>query len=136
MRIRSYLLAAAMFGAAAHATPASDAAQSKAETEIARILVGRVPGKPVSCVQLNQLGPSQTVDRTAIIYGQGRTLYLNRLPHGCPGLTHFTYPVVTTSLSQLCSADILTIVDQGTHMTMGSCGLGEFVPYTRVAKAR
>ena len=136
MRIRSSLLAVALLGAAAHASPANDTAQAKAEAEIAKILVGRVPGKPVSCVQLNQLGPSQTVDRTAIIYGQGRTLYLNRLPHGCPGLTHFTFPVVNTSLSQLCSSDILTIVDQGSHMTMGSCGLGEFVPYTRVAKAR
>ncbi len=136
MRIRSFLLATAMFGAAAHASPASDAASVKAEAEITRILAGRVPGKPVSCIPLTNLGPSQTVDRTAIIYGQGRTLYLNRLPNGCPGLTHFTYPVVKTSLSELCSADILTIVDQGSHMTMGSCGLGEFVPYTKPAKAR
>ena len=136
MTIRSLILAAAMLGAAAHASPASEATQVKAEAEIGKILAGRVAGKPVSCIALNRLGPSQTVDRTAIIYGQGRTLYLNRLPHGCPGLTHFTYPVVKTSLSQLCSTDILTIVDQGSHMTMGSCGLGEFVPYTKVARAR
>ncbi len=136
MRMRYFTIAAAVLGAAAHASPASDAAQAKAEAEITKILAGRVPGKPVSCIPLTNLGPSQTVDRTAIIYGQGRTLYLNRLPHGCPGLTHFSYPVVKTSLSQLCSTDILTIVDQGSHMTTGSCGLGEFVPYTKVAKAR
>lgn len=131
MPIRSLILATALLGAASQASPASDAAQVKAEAEITKILAGRVAGKPVSCVSLNQLGPSQTVDRTAIIYGQGRTLYLNRLPNGCPGLTRFTFPVVKTSLSQLCSSDIITLVDQGSHMTAGSCGLGEFVPYTK-----
>ena len=136
MCIRLLILATAMIGAVAQASPTSDAAQAKAEAEIARILAGRVAGKPVSCISIVRLGPSQTVDHTAIIYGQGRTLYLNRLSNGCPGLTHFTYPVVKTSLSQLCSADILTLVDRGSQMTMGSCGLGEFVPYTKPGTAR
>jgi len=61
----------------------------------------------------------------------------NRLPYACPQLGFeraFTY---STSLSQLCSVDIITVIVQGGGPSRGaSCGLGQFTPIsTEAAKA-
>ena len=61
----------------------------------------------------------------------------SRLPNACPQLGFeraFTY---ATSLSQLCSTDIITVIIQGGGPARGaSCGLGAFTPITgEAAKA-
>lgn len=85
-----------------------------------------------SCVQLNQIREARVVDdRTIDFYLSGREILRNILPNACPGLGFeraFTY---STSLSQLCSVDIITVIIQGGGPQRGaSCGLGSFVPYT------
>jgi hypothetical protein len=88
-------------------------------------------GKPVSCVQLNHIRETRVRDdKTIDFYMQGQKVYRNRLPHSCPQLgfeEKFSYK---TSLSQLCSTDIITVLTSPGLSTAASCGLGEFQPVT------
>ena len=63
------------------------------------------------------------------------TVLKNTLPHSCPSLGFekaFTY---ATSLSQLCSVDIISVIQQGGGPRIGaSCGLGTFVPTAVAAR--
>jgi hypothetical protein len=89
-----------------------------------------------SCVDLARIREARVVDdRTIDFYVSGREVLRNTLPNACPQLGFekaFTY---STSLSQLCSVDIITVIIQGGGPRTGaSCGLGSFVPYTPPAK--
>ena len=57
------------------------------------------------------------------------TVLKNTLPYSCPSLgleKAFTY---APSLNQLCSVDIISVIQQGGDPRIGaSCGLGTFVP--------
>ncbi len=91
---------------------------------------------PSGCIQLSQIRESRVVDDSTIDFylRDGRVLR-NTLTNACPQLGFeraFTY---STSLSQLCSVDIITVIIQGGGPRTGaSCGLGKFVPYTPVPK--
>ena len=84
------------------------------------------------CISLAAIRNTKVVDDSTIDFHMrdGRILR-NTLPHSCPSLGFeeaFTY---STSLSQLCSTDIISVVHQGGGPRLGaSCGLGSFVPYT------
>lgn len=60
-------------------TTAQSAPRLHPEQQLARILQGRVAGKPVNCVDLQNIRSTQIIDRTAIVYGAGSTIYVNRL---------------------------------------------------------
>jgi hypothetical protein len=89
-------------------------------------------GKPVSCVQLSQIQETRVRDdRTIDFVMRGRNrVYRNTLPSACPSLgfeRRFSY---ATSLSQLCSVDIITVLYANPPMRGASCGLGQFQPVT------
>lgn len=91
---------------------------------------------PSGCVQLSQIRESRVVnDSTIDFYLRDGRVLRNTLPNSCPQLGFeraFTY---STSLSQLCSVDIITVIIQGGGPRTGaSCGLGKFAPYTPVPK--
>jgi len=120
---RSFLPAAALAAFAAACAPTEKPVETAAP---AAAPVGE------SCLNLAQIRESKVVDDNTIdfIMRNGRT-YRNTLSAKCPSLGFeeaFTY---STSLSQLCSADIIRVVQQGGGPQLGaSCGLGKFVPYT------
>lgn len=119
--------------AAAMAAPVSVAAPQHKDGEAAlqTLLAGRVAGKPVSCLSMPQLGSSEVIDGTAIVYRSGARLYVNRTRD--PSSLRSDDILVTRSFSgQLCSIDTVHLVDQASHMTRGFVTLGEFVPYERV----
>ena len=63
-------------------------------------------------------------------------VYRNTLPQGCPGLNferRFSY---ATSLSQLCSVDIITVLQLPNITPGASCGLGQFQPVTLADRRR
>lgn len=124
--------AAGLLIAAMPATAAAPAPDAKAEAKLAKALAGRVPGKPVSCIQLHSIDSSEIFDHTAIVYHVGGTLYVNRPTSGLASLTNDDILVLKTSLSQLCNVDVIHLIDRGSHMPDGFVGLGEFVPYTKV----
>ena len=84
-------------------------------------------GKPVSCVPIVGLQSKVRDDRT-IDFFQGRRAWRNTLPQSCPSLGFEQAFSYATSLSQLCSSDIITVFRQGGGIPGASCGLGEFQP--------
>jgi hypothetical protein len=91
----------------------------------------RVVGEAVSCLPLTAIRSSRVHDDRTIDFDMGGgKIYRNTLPHRCSGLGFeegFTYE---TSLSQLCSSDIIYVLQRyGSEVRRGAgCGLGQFVP--------
>jgi hypothetical protein len=90
----------------------------------------------ISCVDLSRIREARVVDdRTIDFYVGNHEVLRNTLPNLCSQLGFeraFTY---STSLSKLCSGDIITVIVQGGGVHTGSsCGLGAFVPYTPIPK--
>ena len=94
-------------------------------------------GAPIDCVQIQSIrSTSVRDDRTIDFIMNGKKIYRNSLPSSCPSLgfeKRFSY---RTSLSQLCSVDIITVLwNVGSGLQPGaSCGLGKFQPMEKVAK--
>lgn len=125
--IGGMLMAAALPAASsAHAAP-----RLAPEARLAKALAGRVAGKPVDCIQLRQIQSSEIFERTAILYKSGSTWYVNRPASGANFLDRDDVLVTDTHSSNLCSIDIVRLLDSGSHFPSGSLGLGKFVPYTK-----
>ncbi len=66
-------------------------------------------GKPVSCIPLNSIRETRVRNDSVIdFYVNGRKVYRNTLPHSCPQLGFEERYSYATSISQLCSNDIIT----------------------------
>ncbi|MFT3968166.1 MAG: hypothetical protein QM690_20035 [Sphingobium sp.] len=134
MRFPSMIASGALCAAVA-LTGLSGAAQAAPartpQERLAKALDGRVAGKPVDCIYQNQIQSSQIYDKTAIVYQVGRTLYVNTPRSGGAFLDSSDILVTDTRSPQLCSIDVVRLVDQGTRFPSGTVGLGKFVPYTK-----
>ena len=136
MRKSAKLLLAPLLiaGAALAANPAFAAPNATGEEQLAKMLEGRQPGKPVSCISLNDSHDMVIIDGTAIVFGSGPVLYVNR-PTDPSSLDSDKILVTKPTGDELCNVDIVTLRER-THMMMaGTVSLGDFVPYTRVPKA-
>lgn len=102
------------------------------EEKLARQLEGRVAGEPVSCINLHTSRESQIIDRTAIVFGRGNTIYVNRPAHPS-SLDSDDIMVTEIHGSQLCSLDVVRMHDRSGGFYTGFVGLEQFVPYRRVA---
>jgi hypothetical protein len=118
-------------GSAAVAKPKLDP-----EARLARALEGRAAGEPVDCIQLSRVNSTQIIDHTAIIYDTGSTLYVNRPKSGLEQLDRWDTMVTKSYSSQLCSIDVVRLLDTGARIETGVVFLGEFVPYRRIRTAR
>ncbi|QSR17301.1 hypothetical protein [Novosphingobium sp. KA1] len=130
-----HVFAAALVTASLIAAPAAFAAKKKltGEEQLAKLLEGREAGKPVTCIQLSQSDSTVIVDKTALVYRVGRTLYVNR-PTNADRLDNDDILVTKTFSSQLCRLDTVQLHDRTSRMWSGFVGLQDFVPYTRVKK--
>ena len=92
--------------------------------------------KSPSCIELSRIRESKVVDdRTIDFILRDGTVLRNTLPYACPQLGFERAFSYSTSLSRLCSVDIITVINQGGGIRTGaSCGLGSFAPYTPVPK--
>lgn len=98
---------------------------------LAEAVKDRTAGKPVDCIPLSAIRSSRVIDRTAILYDTGRTLFVNT-PAGADLLDEDDVLVTRTHSGELCSLDIVELVDRATQTPRGSVGLGKFVPYAKV----
>jgi hypothetical protein len=124
-----------IFAAAALAAiPAAASAREKLapEEQLAKLLEGRVAGEPQNCIPLSMARSSQVIDKTAIVYRVGSTLWVNRPEGGASSLDDDDILVTKLSGSQLCSIDAVQLHDRSSHMYSGFVSLGKFVPYRRV----
>ena len=118
------ITATAIIAAIAASAPTAAIARKKPDN-----LVAKADAKEVDCVNLAQIRETKVRDDSAIDFHMtGGKIYRNTLPMSCPQLgfeEKFTYK---TSLSQLCSTDIITVLTTaGPGISRGaSCGLGHF----------
>jgi hypothetical protein len=119
-----------MAGTAAEARP-----RPTGEEQLAKLLDGRVAGKPVNCIRLNTVQSSTVIDKTAIVYGSGSTIYVQRPRTGASSLDSNDILVTQLTTPQLCSVDVVQLRDRNGHFWRGFVGLDQFVPYTRAPKA-
>ena len=104
------------------------------EEQLAKMLEGRVAGEPVSCISLWNTRDQRVIDKTAIVYGNGGTIYVNR-PTNARDLDRDDIMVTDIRGSQLCSVDIVRMHDRSGFFYTGFVGLDQFVPYRKVAVA-
>lgn len=103
------------------------------QQELDKLLEGREAGKPVNCISQWETRDMRVIDKTALVYGSGNVIYVNR-PKNADSLDDDEILVTKTNGSQLCDLDIVHTVDQSGHFTTGFVSLGEFVPYRRIRK--
>jgi hypothetical protein len=104
------------------------------EEKLAKMLEGRVAGEPERCLPMSASSDMKIIDKTAIVYGRGKTIYVNR-PSNADSLDDDEILVRTSHTAQVCSLDIVRLVERASMMEVGTIGLNEFVPYRKVAKA-
>lgn len=132
MPLHRRLIAAGMIatGAALFALQPIAIAQDNAPKR-SKVPPAEVTGEPVSCINLSQIR-STTVrdDRTIDFIMSGGKVYRNELPNQCGGLGFDRTFSYSTSLTQLCNVDIITVQQNigGGLMPGASCGLGQFTP--------
>lgn len=113
------------------AATASPSANARGETELAKLLAGRVAGQPVSCIQQRAIQSAEVIDGTAIVYRDGNRLYVNRPRNGAASLERDDILLTDTHSSELCSIDVVRLIDRSSRFERGFVGLGQFVPYVR-----
>ncbi len=91
----------------------------------------RLTGVPQSCIPLSQIRETRVRDDYTIDFIQsGGRAWRNTLPNRCSGLKSRDGFIYETSLSQLCSTDIIYVLENygGTPQRGVGCGLGTFQP--------
>jgi hypothetical protein len=125
------LVAATLAGCAPVAPP--EARNPQAEAKLQQVLAGKVPGGAMTCLPPHRANEMITIDDNTILFRRGETVYRNDPVGGCSGLGSGFYTLVTRSSGPgLCRGDIAQVADVSTGMSVGSCSLGDFVPYRPV----
>ena len=90
----------------------------------------RPVGEPVSCIPLSQVRESRVRDDWTIDFvSHGKRAWRNNLRSRCPGLRSANAITYKTSLSQLCSTDIVYVLETSPDPRRGpACSIGQFVP--------
>ena len=127
-KIISTIAAVTTAGAMLLSAPAM--AKASGEERLAKMLEGRQAGEPVSCITLFDSHNLRVIDKTALVYKTGSTIYVNR-PRDPNALRPHDVLIMKRTSSQLCKQDIVNTADQTTGMYTGSVFLGDFVPYRK-----
>ncbi|MBC2669314.1 hypothetical protein ACFOON_07565 [Novosphingobium piscinae] len=128
-----FLLAAATLAGAAGAAGA--APKLTPEQQLAKALEGRVAGKPVRCIDPRLNMNTQVIDGTAIVYGSGQTIYLQK-PVNAQSLRNDVILVADMrGGGQLCNIDVVQLHDRINWWWRGFVSMNQFVPYTKVQPA-
>jgi len=104
------------------------------EQQLAEMLKDRVAGKPVDCINLPMVSSSTVIDKTAIVYEEGSTYFVQRPRVGADSLDRDDVLVTRLTTSELCSIDTVQLHDRSSGFWRGFVGLDKFVPYTRPPK--
>ncbi len=116
------------------AVAAASCAPVDPETRADPALAGppvKVLGEARSCIQRSQIRNSRVRSDQVIDFEmRGGKVYRSVLPNRCPRLGFEEAFSYNTSINQLCSTEIIYVVEQiGGRIQRGAgCGLGRFVP--------
>ena len=115
---------------AALASPVAAEKPSRGEVRLAEMLEGRVAGEPVRCLQENQRDAVEIISRTAIVFRDGATLWVNR-PGGARMLSSSDLPVFHQYGTEVCRHDRVELHDRLGGVPGPILILDSFVPYTK-----
>jgi hypothetical protein len=97
------------------------------ETDRRALAEARPVGAPVDCIELTRIDHTRVRDdRTVDFYMRGREVYRNTLRQDCPGLGFEDSFAYRTSLSRLCSVDLISVIRSGGGPAGPTCALGPF----------
>ena len=131
MRSLSLLVIASAL-AACSTTMEPTTRSAEAQAQLDKLLAGKVAGTPVAC--LPQARPSAnmvSIDDNTIAFRQGSRVYINHPSGGCSNLGGSFALVTRTPSTRLCRGDIAEVTDLRSGFTVGSCTLGDFVPFNK-----
>jgi len=95
----------------------------------AQEVAGRTAGKVQSCISPFGQQNLRVVNPQMIAYGNGSTIYVNRLRAPCPALEPMNTIIVETHGGQYCSGDHVRGLEPGATIPGPVCLLGEWTPY-------
>jgi hypothetical protein len=105
------------------------------EIRLAKLLQGRVAGQPTNCIRTLPSNDMTVIDKTAIVFGHGSVIYVNRTQDPDSIDDHNALLVRKHGdPSRLCKTDVVTSFDPNAHFYTGNVMLTEFVPYRRVRR--
>ena len=110
----------------------ADTEMTEGEERLAELLEGRVAGEPQNCIRSRLNDRVTVIDNTAIVYGRGGTIYVQRTAHPDRIDSRDTLVSRRFNGSQVCRQDIVTTIDPFTGIFTGAVFFEEFIPYTRV----
>jgi hypothetical protein len=121
---------AAIAGLTLVAGPSVAGERLSGDAKLAKLLEGRVAGQPRNCINTRVNMDSQVIDKTAVVYGRGRTIWVN-VPSNARDLDDSDALLIRQHGSELCRQDIVTTFDPSGGFYTGNVFLSDFVPYTR-----
>ena len=94
-------------------------------------LTGRTAGPARRCVLINTGESLRIIGPDKVIYGSGKTVWVNDLRTSCPGMDRMDVLVVQPLAGQYCNGDRVQILHPTTNSLGAECLLGDFIPYER-----
>jgi hypothetical protein len=131
MRGISLLLVGAALGACS--TAPQPGRSAKAESHFRELVAGKVAGPAATCLPSYRARDMVVIDDQTLAFRDGSSrVWVTTLRNSCSNLGSGHYALVTRSFgSGLCSGDIAEVADLSSGFTVGSCVVGEFVPYSK-----
>jgi hypothetical protein len=107
---------------------ATSSAERIDESAAAKLAEFDRTGETVNCLSVTRISSIEAVDEKTLLIRTGVTgYYVSDLKNRCNGATSgFNRFEYSTSTGQLCRNELLRIVDNGSGMSAGSCGMGSF----------
>lgn len=128
---RVAVVVALSLGSCAMSSAPSAPANPATQAQFARLLAGRVPGRPMSCIPSYPSAQTEVISADTIAIRQGSMVYLSQFRGTCNQAGSPGYALVfrNVGMSGPCQNDVVEVKDLAGGFSAGSCALGPFVPY-------
>jgi hypothetical protein len=105
----------------------------RAQNQYQQLLAGRVAMAPISCLPTRRANDMVVVDDNTIAFRDGARVYVNHPQGGCSQLSQGHTALVSHQIGEEgpCRGDVAQVVDTLSHVAVGSCIWGDFIPYVR-----
>lgn len=115
------------------APPPPPGPDPQAQMRLNQILAGKVAGAPQSCLANWRAQNMVVIDDNTIVFRESSArVWVQKPRNPCDRLSNPSYALVTRTITnQLCSGDIAQVVDPSANIMVGTCVIGDFVPYVR-----
>lgn len=134
MRSIPLLIAASLLFSCAGPPPPYMERSPRGQQAYDTLLAGKVPGRPVSCLQHYDANDMTVIDGRTLAFRVGsRTTYIMHLTQGCELLSGGTYALLSRQFGAtgMCRGDIEQVVDTLNRTNVGSCTVTDIIPYTK-----